>query len=103
MQIHNAYIINIDFDNDIYCKYANKWLVFTELAEVKDIIVTALKDLQGHCRKQHDTTIISIGEEWDVEISDIIENDKVLEMFIEYGGCILGNWEISIYRTETDN
>lgn len=98
-QIKNAYIVYINFDGDIASKYSyGKWLVFTELEEVKFVIAKALTDLMHHQEERDRTTTIEVGEYY-VPIVDVLKSDTLLEEYIDYGGSDMGNWEISIHKT----
>ena len=92
MKIKNAYIVNIDFDGDIASRYSyGKWLVFTELEEVKVVITEALTDLMRHQKERgRDTT----------RINKVITSKRLLKKYIDRGGDAYGNWEISIYQSE---
>ena len=98
-QIKNAYIVYIDFDGDIKSKYSwGKWFVFTELKEVKSIIVEALTDLMHHQEERDRSATIEVGE-YSIPIADVLESDTLLEEYIDSGGSDMGNWEISIHKT----
>ena len=95
MEIKNAYIVNIDFDGDISNKYSGEWLIFTELDEVKEVIREALNDLMQHELNNGIEAGVRVGGIW-CPISKILNDDTLLEAFIEYGGIIDGNWKILI-------
>jgi len=101
MKIKNAYIVYINFDGDIIeSKYCwGEWLVFTELEEVKKVIIEALTDLMRHQKERGRDTTVPVGYR-DVPIANILAKERLLEKYIGYGGGQMGNWEISIYKTE---
>jgi len=101
MEIKNAYIVNIDFDGDIKSKYCcGKRLVFTELDEVKTVIAEALTDLMCHEKEIGRTATIEVDDGYYVPISDVLANNQLLERYIDVGGSYMGNWEISINKSE---
>jgi len=100
MQIKNAYIVNIDFDGDITSKYScGAWLIFTELKEVKMVVAEALTDLMNHQKERGRTAILEV-DEYDFPIADVLAKDHLLEVYIKQGGSRMGNWKISIYKSE---
>ena len=98
MEIKDAYIVNIDFDGDIASKHSGEWLILTELDEVKEVVREALHDLMQHELSNGIEAGAYVGEIW-CTISEILNDDTLLEKFIEYGGLMDGNWEISIAKT----
>lgn len=101
MEIKNAYIVNIDFDGDIASKHSGEWLIFTKLDEVKEVIREALNDLMQHELNNGIRAGVYVGEIW-YSISEILNDDTVLEEFIECGGIMDGNWEISIAKSREE-
>ena len=102
MLIDNAIIVTIDFDGDIISRLDNRCFVFTGdnmLDEVKEIVKEALHDLDMHGQiryNQHAT--ISVYDTL-YSANEVINDNDLLEKFIEQGGDCFGNWDIIISTT----
>ena len=101
-QIKRAYIVYVDFDGDIKSKHSGKWLVFTQLDDVKPVIREALTDLMQHEKERGRAATIDIGEYLNVPIANVLRFDNLLEDYIDFGGNTMGNWEITIIKTFAD-
>lgn len=88
MRITNAYYVYIDFDGDIYSEAVGTY-IFTTLEEVEEIVKEALMDLE---KKRPDS--YTLIDDYEVPLRIIIEEKKILDEFIEYGGDDFGNWYI---------
>ena len=82
MEIKDAIIVDIDFDNDIY--FNEGTYVFTEHDEVIELIRNALFTMNNKRYAYSD---------------ELINDDEWIYYFIYYGGGHFGNWEITISFT----
>ena len=99
MRIRNAYVVYIDFDDDIYSEAEGHYVFAGENAysEAKEIVRQALKDLYNHLIKKGWSTDCDI-DGCSVSLKDVINNDEVLDAYIEWGDGHFGNWTIEIER-----
>jgi len=99
MRIRNAYVVYIDFDGDIYSEVEGYYIFAGEDAinEVKELVRQALKDLYNHLIKKGWSTDCDI-DGCSVSLKDVINNDEVLDAYIEWGDGHFGNWTIEIER-----
>lgn len=97
----SCYIVHIDFDGDIKSKFSwGTWSVYTDYEDVKRVIIEALTDLMRHQHSHDRDAVITINDEVDVAIEDVIAEENLLYAYIHNGGCQMGNWEISIHEAE---
>lgn len=104
MQIKNAYAVNIDFDGDIYSSTVGFKVFAGEEAydEVKELVRIALKDINDHENKIWGLNAYAYVHETDRPITEILNDDDLLDAFIVNGGAHFGNWDIEIMHTEDD-
>lgn len=104
MIIKDAYVVKVDFDGDIYSQASGIHVFVGNDAheEVREIVRIALTDLYNHIKDRYTTNTIDVGE-YEVPITEVISNNDILDEFIEYGGFMGGNWELSIERTSDTN
>lgn len=88
MRITDAYIVTIDFDGDIASDVIGTY-IFTTLEETKEVVKQALIDLYN---KRNDEECEIMG--YELNIQTVINNDILLEAFIDDGGSHFGNWKI---------
>ena len=103
MEIKNAYAVNINFDGDIRSETTGFHVFAGEGAEgeVRALVIQALKDMNEHSIKRYgyDMYIIDFfGKE--IEISEALNDNQILDDFIDSGGESFGNWDINIYKTD---
>lgn len=102
MEIKNAYAVDIDFDGDIRSETTGFRVFAGEGAkeEVRALVVQALKDMNDHSLKRRGCDLYIIGFFGrEIGIPKVLEDDQILDNFIEQGGGSFGNWDISIYQT----
>ena len=96
MRIRNAYVVNIDFDGDIYSDVAGSY-IFTTEEEVESVIKQALIDLKNGMIKRYNDYNAKVDiDGFLIDLDDVIQNEAILYAFIECGGDSFGNWSIYI-------
>ena len=96
MRIRNAYVVNIDFDDD-YRSNVAVIFIFTTLEEVKEIVKKRIIDLKNaYIEKYNLDDVLADIDGYAFYLDEILVNDELLEAFIECGGDDFGNWYIHI-------
>lgn len=97
MRIRNAYVVYIDFDGDIYSEVEGYYIFAGEDAidEVKKLVRQAFIDLFS--KKSYMYCDI---DGYSISIKDVINNDELLECYIEHGNSCFGNWTIEVDKVD---
>ena len=101
MKIKNAFVIEVDFDGDIYSE-AEGFHVFAGdnmLQETREVLKTALHDMSEHIAEKGWEPTVTIGIS-DYPVMQVLTNTDLLDEIIYSGGFAQGNWEVNIKYAE---
>ena len=75
MRIRNAYVVNIDFDDDVYSEVAGSY-IFTTLEEVKEILKKGIIDLKNaYIEKYNLDDVLADIDGYAFYLDEILAND----------------------------
>lgn len=92
MRITNGYVIDVTCDgmhDESRFAITQVFIGDEALEEVKDIIREVLDDWKGHWCDFDDKY---------VPVNEVLKNNDLLEMLIDWGGVDIGGYEITILR-----
>ena len=98
MRITDAYIVIIDFDDDIASDVVGVH-VFTTIKETIDIVRQALTDMNNYYKTKYKKPMKCYIDTYESPIEDVISSDVYLKAFIDYGDGCFGNWEVTVLET----
>ena len=101
MILKDAVIVTVDFDGDIPFSRTGTTIFYGDGKdeECRDLVAAALGTMNDFYKKKYGKDVTArYGLNVFTSLLEIITNNELLDAFIEQGGDIFGNWEVTVEK-----